>query len=45
MNFRYLVPLAPAMFRPILMAVADWMDRTDRRLEALEALATKRELH
>lgn len=44
MNFRHLIPLAPAMLRPILSAVADWMDRTDRRLAVLEDLANRNRL-
>ena len=39
MDFRPLIPLAPAALRPILSALLAWMDRTDRRLEQLEAHA------
>lgn len=41
MNFRLVIPLAPALLRPTLLAMADWMERTDRRLQALEDLANR----
>ena len=37
MNFRLLIPMAPAALRPIVSALVGWMETTDRRLDALEA--------
>lgn len=39
MDFRLLLPMAPAALRPILSAFLAWMDRTDQRLAALEVQA------
>lgn len=37
MDFRLLIPVAPAPLRPILSALLNWMETTDRRLSAIEA--------
>jgi hypothetical protein len=37
MNFRSLIGFAPGALQPVLKALCDWMDATDRRLSAIEA--------
>jgi hypothetical protein len=36
MDFRSLIPMAPLWLQPLLRQLADWKDRTDRRLDQLE---------
>jgi hypothetical protein len=45
MDFRSLIPMGPVWLQPLLRQLADWRDKTDRRLDELEARIERRRAH